>query len=620
MDSGASFHITPNKEVLFDFHESEGGKVLMGNDTYSEIKGVGKIRIRNPDGTMVVLTEVKYMPTMGRNLISYGCLEKAGCNYSGDKFRVNFYKDGREVITGVYTDGLYYLQGTVLNGEAHVSTCKADSTRKWHSRLGHLSLKNMEALVKQGYLESKDVSSLGFCEECVLEKAHKQSFKKGKHTSKAVLEYVHSDLWGAPSVVPSLAEKQYFITFIDDYSRKVWIYFLETKGEAFSKFKEWKLEVENQTSKKVKCLRTDNGLEYCNTKFDEFCKGAGIKRHRTCVYTPQQNGVSERMNRTIMERVRCMLAESGMEERFWAEAASTAVYLINRSPSSAIEFKIPEELWSGFKPSLSHLRRFGCSAYVHSVKSKTSTRATKGYFVGYPQGTKGFRVWMPEEGKCVTSRNVIFHEEEVFKDSQKSQESRIKTAKSEKAQVEETGKGKGKKVSFSPELIRGPSSCLHDLEASTSGTVTESTESGEASSRSDIATGSTAEESESSSEEEQDLGNYILARDRSRREIKMPSKFDDFDVVAYALAAAQDIEIDEPKSYAEAMRTREKDQWNAANVEEMNSLKKNETWDLVKRPEKKRVIGCRWVYKRKPGIPGVEDPRYKSRLVAKGYS
>lgn len=126
--------------------------------------------------------------------------------------------------------------------------------------------------------------------------------RQGKHTSKEVLEYVHSDLWGAPSVVPSLAEMRYFITFIDDFSRKVWIYFLNTKDEAFSKFKEWTLEVENQTSKKVKYLRTDNGLEYCNNRFDEFSKESGIKRHMTCVYTPQKNGVSERMNSTIMER------------------------------------------------------------------------------------------------------------------------------------------------------------------------------------------------------------------------------------------------------------------------------------------------------------------------------
>lgn len=341
MDSGASFHITPNREVLFDLKECSGGKVLMGNNTFSEINGVGKVRIKRPDRSIVILTDVKFMPTMGRNLISYRCLEKAGCSYEGGDFSVKFFKDGAEVLSGKYTNGLYYLEGTVLQRESCTASSQVDSTQKWHSRFGHISQKGLVLLVKAGYLNQNEVKKLDFCESCVFGKAHKQSFKKGKHTSKEVLEYVHSDLWGSPSVVPSLAEKQYFITFIDDYSRKVWIYFLKTKDEAFDTFKEWKVEVETQTGRKLKCLRTDNGLEYCNKRFDSYCVSTGVKRHMTCVYTPLQNGVSERMNRTIMERVRCMLSESGMEERFWAEAASTAVYLINRSPSSAIDYKLP---------------------------------------------------------------------------------------------------------------------------------------------------------------------------------------------------------------------------------------------------------------------------------------
>ena len=119
----------------------------------------------------------------------------------------------------------------MLKGESHSAVSTVNVTRKWHSILGHLSQKGLDLLVKEGYLESKDIDTLEFCEDCVLGKAQKQSFKKGKHTSKGTLDYVHSDLWGAPTVVPSLAEKQYFITFIDDYSRKVWIYFQRTKDD-----------------------------------------------------------------------------------------------------------------------------------------------------------------------------------------------------------------------------------------------------------------------------------------------------------------------------------------------------------------------------------------------------
>ncbi|CAA7014732.1 unnamed protein product [Microthlaspi erraticum] len=154
----------------------------------------------------------------------------------------------------------------------------------------------MEVLSKEGYIPQMEIGELGFCESCVLGKSHKQSFPKAKHTTKGILEYVHSDLWGSPSTPESLGG-----------------------DEAFSKFKEWKEAVESHTEKKIKCLRTDNGLEFCNTLFDDLCRKSGIKRHRTCTYTPQQNGVSERMNRTIVDKVRSMLVETGLGQEFWAE-------------------------------------------------------------------------------------------------------------------------------------------------------------------------------------------------------------------------------------------------------------------------------------------------------------
>ena len=262
----------------------------------------------------------------------------------------------------------------MVKGETSVVRADVNLTNIWHSRLRHMSLKNMNLLVKGGYLDSKEVHTLDFCEECVLGKSHKQSFLEGKHTTKGILEYIHSDLWGSVSNEPTLSGCRYFLTFIDDYSRKVWIRFLRSKDEVFENFSEWKALVENQTKKKIKCLRTDNGLEFCNNQMDKLCQDSGIKRHRTCVYTPQQNGVAERMNRTIADKIRCMLAETGLEKKFWAEAASTAVYLINRSPSASLRFQIPEEVWSGSKVDYSHLRRFGCVAYVHRTEDKLSPR------------------------------------------------------------------------------------------------------------------------------------------------------------------------------------------------------------------------------------------------------
>lgn len=279
-----------------------------------------------------------------------------------------------------------------------------------------MGINNLKTLTEKGFIDRKEIKDLEFCEHCVMGKAKKVSFSVGKHNSVDVLSYVHSDLWGSPNVTPSLSGNKYFLSIIDDKTRKVWLYFLKSKDETFDKFCEWKNLVENQVEKKVKCLRTDNGLEFCNTKFDDYCKVNGIERNRTCVYTPQLNGVAERMNRTIMEKVRCMLDESGLEERFWAEAAATASYLINRSPSSAIDHNIPEELWLNRKPGFKHLRRFGSVAFIHHDQGKLKPRALKGIFIGYPVGTNGYKIWLLNEEKCVISRNVVFQENLVYKD------------------------------------------------------------------------------------------------------------------------------------------------------------------------------------------------------------
>lgn len=132
--------------------------------------------------------------------------------------------------------------------------------------------KNMDILVKKGLLDRKKISTLDMCEECVYGKAKRVSFSVAIHDTKDKLDYVHSDLWGAPSVPLSLGKCQYFISFIDDYSRKTWVYFLKHKDEAFENFVEWCVMIENQAERKIKILRTDNGLEFCNQRFNDFCK------------------------------------------------------------------------------------------------------------------------------------------------------------------------------------------------------------------------------------------------------------------------------------------------------------------------------------------------------------
>ena len=144
------------------------------------------------------------------------------------------------------------------------------------------------------------------------------------------------------------------LTFVDDFSRKVWVYILKSKDETSAHFRQWKAMVETQIERKVKYLRSDNGTEFHSGEFEKYCRDAGIIQHYTTVGTPQQNGVAERMNRTLLERTRFMLSHAGLPQSLWAEAVTTACYLVNRSPSTAIDCKTPEEVWSGKPPQYDH--------------------------------------------------------------------------------------------------------------------------------------------------------------------------------------------------------------------------------------------------------------------------
>ena len=162
----------------------------------------------------------------------------------------------------------------------------------------------------------------------------------------------------------SLGGASYFVSFIDDSTRKVWAYPMRTKDRVFSIFSDWLAIVENQTGWKVKCLRTGNGGEFKSDEFVKFCRERRIRREYTTPYSLEQNGITERINRRIQERVVSMLQHSGLSDGFWAEAPLTAVHIINMSPSRPLGLKIPQEIWTGSNPNYDKLRIFGCEAYA----------------------------------------------------------------------------------------------------------------------------------------------------------------------------------------------------------------------------------------------------------------
>ena len=248
---------------------------------------------------------------------------------------------------------------------------------------------------------------------------HRKPFKPvGEIRSTKKLQLVHSDVCG-PMHTESIGGKKYFVTFIDDYSRCCDVYFLRHKSEALEKFKQFEAEITNVSGEKIKALCTDNGGEYLSKDFKAYLKSQGTYVHHelTVSYSPEQNGVAERMNRTLMESARAMITHAGLPNRYWAEAVATAAYIRNRAPTAAIKSgATPYERWYGRKPKVSHLKVFGCTAYAHVLdaeRRKLDKKAVKLYFVGYRQNSKGYRLFDEDGKKIVVKRDVTFYETDL---------------------------------------------------------------------------------------------------------------------------------------------------------------------------------------------------------------
>ncbi|KAE8725120.1 Polyadenylate-binding protein 7 [Hibiscus syriacus] len=427
LDSGASFNSTPCQEIMENYVSGDFRKVHLADDETLKIVGKGDIRLKMPNQTTWKLTGVRHIPGLKRNLISIGQLDGEGYSttFSGCEWKI--------------TKGALVIARGKKTGTLH------------HQRLGHMSEKRMKILLSKGKLPDLKNVDVGLCEDCIFGKQKKVSFTKIGKTPKAErLELVHTDVWG-PSPVPSLAGSLYYVTFINDSTRKVWVYFLKKKSEVFDTFRKWKAMVENETGLKVKRLRSDNGGEYRDNRFRDFCANNGIKMETTVPITPQQNGVAERMNRTLNERARSMRIHAGLPKFLWAEAINTAAYLINRGPSVPLDGGIPEEAWSKKEINISHLRVFGCISYVHinsAERSKLDAKSNKCVFVGYGGDEFGYRFWDYENRKIIRSRDIIFKENVMYKDRSTAESNNTEAETKEFAEFEEIS---GNDVQISPE-------------------------------------------------------------------------------------------------------------------------------------------------------------------------
>ncbi|GJS59736.1 putative ribonuclease H-like domain-containing protein [Tanacetum coccineum] len=297
-----------------------------------------------------------------------------------------------------------------------VAKATLDETMLWHRRLGHINFKNINKLVKDNLvrgLPTKRFENDQTCVACLKGKQHRASCKSKVLTPiTKPLFMLHMDLFG-PTFMSSLTHKKYCLVVTDDYSRFTWVLFLLTKDETSEIFKNFIKEIENLVDKKVKIIKSDNGTEFKNKVMDDFCREKGIKRKYSVSRTPQQNGVVERRNKTLIEAARTMLADSKLPTTFWAEVVSTACYVQNRVLVVKPHNKIPYELFRGFKPALSFIRPFGCHVTILNTLDslgKFDGKSDEGFFVGYSLSSKAFRVYNTRTRRVEENLHIEFLE------------------------------------------------------------------------------------------------------------------------------------------------------------------------------------------------------------------
>lgn len=725
MDSGCAQHMTNEPEKLTKVKNSYTTVVAALNERDRSKKICGELRINGKvkdDNTELVLENVLGVPRMRRNLCSVSQLCEANANtqvvFDADGFKLIC--ENKVVLEGFQRNGLYYFEDSDASLEVNVIEISS-KLRSWHERLGHLSISQMKILSseipdKEVREELNNISLRDTRIECIacdLGKKQREKFKRDKKEPVSQIgDVVYSDLSG--KIIPeSKGGKNYYITFTDAKSRHTTVAFLEKKNQALEKFQDYWNEINTQKGVRIKKLITDEGTEYCNKEFERFCKEKGIKHVVTPPYTPQWNGTSERLNRTIMDKARAMMKARNVHAKFWGEAVNHAVYLKNISPTQALNGKTPHLAFYGQKPEFENLRAFGCRVMYknNGHKKKLADRSFVGIFIGIEDNK--FRVWNISRDKLEWTRDITFYEKEgddeehaefyqeisasemttsesssKWTDTQSSEEQTTKPSSTtsrywipDKNDSESQQKENVSNPNLSDESGKEMSS-ENTLTESNSSETSSSNMSSEGDSSSEESSGSShteksatseekevteeseqlekpseEEDTESDDEQENSEGEdespnepYLCAKAKVHYKFKVGKNawknyqgeirkvhknhtydvyfYEDQTVIKYlkhrklrvhvAEAYPLTVKFEEPCTWDEMVKSPQKNQWMQAVNAELNSLQKMNTWELVNRQEKQKVIDSKWVFKIKYKPDGSIE-RFKARLVARGF-
>lgn len=420
LDSGAMSHLCMNINDFKEIEDSTRSTLNLADKRSTEITAKGTAGFTaNVNGKLknITLKKALFVPELRTNLLSISKITDYGHEVL---FRQNealvISKNGQIQMTADRVGDLYFAREEIKSKDSVFNAVKQlKSTEIWHRRMGHVSKDALVNAVRKGYIIGpKDANTDRdiVCEVCCKGKMTRTPFPKASTRESDLLDIIHTDVCG-PMRVESQGGSKYFIEFIDDRSRWCEVRFLRSKSEALEATKEIISLFKKQIRKKVKCIQSDNGTEFVNDKFNEMLKERGIKRRLTVPHNPEQNGISERKNRTLMDTARCLLIESDLPPSFWAEAINAAAYIRNRCPSRTLNGRTPHEIWTGRKPHVSHIRIFGSKSYClrrDPGRGKLEPRGEEGILVEYSEASKGYRIWLPDKRKVIISRDVKFLE------------------------------------------------------------------------------------------------------------------------------------------------------------------------------------------------------------------
>lgn len=612
VDSGASAHMTANKEWInnANFHPCLS-EITVANNMKVPVLCSGDVLITTDRKYDITIKDVLCVPSLTTNLLSVSQLIKNGNSVVFDDN--NCYirnKMNKLVATAESINGVYKLKTNET--ECMLAAPAVASAELWHRRLGHINRCDMEKM-KNGIVDglSYPTTSNMLKEKCVTCCEGKQTRLPFSHVgerSNATLEIVHADLCG-PMETKSIGGAQYFLLFVDDFSRMNYIYFLKHKNQVYKQFKDFKAMVENQQNRKIKVLRTDNGGEFCSGEMEKYLTQEGIIHQKTVAYTPEQNGICERANRTIVEKARCLLFDAKLEKKFWAEASNTAVYLKNRSVTSSLDNITPYEAWYGKKPDMSHIRLFGSPVMIHIPKErrlKWDRKAEQYILMGFSENIKGYRVYDPRTNNVTVKRDITVLEGKTYKECKENdaiwiqEEQGIENTQVPVAQVDTLQTDLENRDSVGESTVReslntSSSPCYSDPDSDAGDDTMVP------SNNVMVNKGGTT------------TNTHSMVDIRSKRIRKAPERYGFSNMCAYDNTPKTE-QID----FSEALTGPEADSWKLAMREELQSFEYNDAWELVDVPSGVSIVQCKWVLNKKLDVN--DKVRYRARLVAKGFT